>query len=388
MKATQISRRKILGALLGIPIAQRYGFAALQMPILQDAGSTHYEQNHNRHEKKRIQAFCVDFNWAKNGRFAKPGQWADADPKAHVDWYHAAGVNTIQTFCVSCNGYAWYKGGKIPAQPGLKYNFLRDVSQQAHDRGQRVMGYFCIGANTRWEKLHPEESYGVDSCSPNIVFTKHYLDYLSLAISEALEATSIDGFMIDWLWTPSGPCKWLNCEKEMYEEFFDKPFPGRENISAVEELDFKRRSIDRCWERIHSTAKRYKPQSIIWLSCNNPGDPTIRGSKAFEQVDWLMNENPDPVTWQDRGKIGKQTRLIQCVVGWGAKDDAPKIIQDPVLGIKDFYGFSMPGNDSLPRPVDDYLEKPIDFFQGNDRNIAALVRYFNDLPFNYLKKRS
>jgi hypothetical protein len=30
------------------------------------------------------------------------------------------GVNTIQTFIVSCNGYAWYKNGVVPEQPGLK----------------------------------------------------------------------------------------------------------------------------------------------------------------------------------------------------------------------------------------------------------------------------
>ena len=69
-----------------------------------------------------IKAFCVDFNWGPGGPngFPNPGHWADADPAAHVAWYEQLGANVIQTFAVSCNGYAWYQGGKIPAQPGLE----------------------------------------------------------------------------------------------------------------------------------------------------------------------------------------------------------------------------------------------------------------------------
>ena len=69
--------------------------------------------------KQPIRAFCIDFNW-HNGRFAEPGHWADADPAAHVKWYKDLGANCIQTFVLSCNGYAWYKGGPIPPQPGLR----------------------------------------------------------------------------------------------------------------------------------------------------------------------------------------------------------------------------------------------------------------------------
>ena len=75
---------------------------------------------------KQIKAFNVDFNWYK-GVFAPPGHWADASPEEHVRWYEALGANTIQTFCLSCNGWAWYKGGFVPPQPGLKHDFLTEV---------------------------------------------------------------------------------------------------------------------------------------------------------------------------------------------------------------------------------------------------------------------
>jgi len=101
----------------------------------------------------------VDFNWYQ-GAFAPPGHWAEASPEEHVRWYEALGANTIQTFCVSCNGYAWYKGGLVPPQPGLKHDFLTEMVRLGHRRNMLVMGYFCIGANTRWGREHPDLSYG------------------------------------------------------------------------------------------------------------------------------------------------------------------------------------------------------------------------------------
>ena len=86
---------------------------------------------------KDIKAYCLDFNWGPGGpnAFAKPGLWADADPAQHIAWYRAMGVNVIQTFCVSCNGYAWYQNGVAPEQPGLKHDFLPEVVKRAHREG-------------------------------------------------------------------------------------------------------------------------------------------------------------------------------------------------------------------------------------------------------------
>ncbi len=55
-----------------------------------------------------IKAFCIDFNWGPKGinGFAGPGVWAGASPEVHVCWYKGLGANVIQTFAVSCNGYA------------------------------------------------------------------------------------------------------------------------------------------------------------------------------------------------------------------------------------------------------------------------------------------
>ena len=334
-----------------------------------------------------IKAFCVDFNWGPGGgnAFAGPGHWADADPAAHVDWYAGLGVNTIQTFAVSCNGYAWYKNGQVPEQPGLKHDFLTEMVRLGHARGMRVMGYFCVGANTRWSKAHPEQSYG-DGADFNLVMTDEYLDYLSMAIREALTITRMDGFMIDWVWNPFraresyGKGKWIQAEKDLFAQVMGEAFPGEDQLTQEQYLAFSRRNLDRVWTRIRDAAKGADPECILWLSCYDIEHPSVAGSLMFREVDWLMNEAPHPEKLKSLAQGGgSRQRFIQCLVGWGDQHDAYSAVTRPDPPTRDFYGFAKPGDSSLPLAIADYQDNPIEFFEGNDRNIAVLARYFNGL---------
>ncbi len=340
-----------------------------------------------------IKAFCIDFNWGPGGvnAFAGPGLWADASPPEHIAWYQALGANVVQTFAVSCNGYAWYKGGFVPQQPGLKYDFLTTMVELGHQRKMRVMGYFCVGANTRWAQEHPRQSYGTIS-SPHIPFTAEYLDYLSASIEDALKKTGMDGFMIDWVWNPGdlqpAPLGWLDCEQQMFRELLGRPFPGKDKITPEIDLAFRRKAIDRCWNRLHEAAKRANPNCIIWLSCCNVDSPVVAGSRMFQEVDWLMNEATDPKALATVRKMkGPHTRLVQCVVGWGDRHDAKAILTGADKRDFGIYGFAKPGENSLPLPIAQYKSRPIGSFQGNDRNIAVLARYFNDQPLDVLSRQ-
>ncbi|MCU0917623.1 MAG: alpha-L-fucosidase, partial [Planctomycetes bacterium] len=332
-----------------------------------------------------IRAFCVDFNWGPGGPngFAQPGWWADADPARHVAWYEALGANVIQTFAVSCNGYSWYKGGKIPPQPGLKHDFLPDVVRLGHAQGMKVMGYFCVGANTRWGAEHPEFSYGTPSAY-HLPFTDEYLEYLAGAIEEALVKSGMDGFMVDWVWNPSDQARhgqWLAAEKRLFEKLTGQPFPGEDQLSPEAKLAYERKAIDRCWDRIHATAKRVNPKSIIWLSCNNVNDPAIAGARMLREVDWMMDESGTPEALRGvASMLGPQARQLLCVVGWGDRHDARKIVSDAANADYGIYGFSRPNPDSLPLPVETYLSRPFESFQGNDRNIATLAYFFPGRP--------
>jgi hypothetical protein len=346
-----------------------------------------------------IKAFCIDFNWGPKGinGFAGSGVWADASPEEHVQWYEGLGANVIQTFAVSCNGYAWYKGGGVPPQPGLKYDFLTEMVRLGHAKGMRVMGYFCVGANTLWGQQHPDLSYGTPS-APHVPLTTAYLDYLCGSMEDALKRTGMDGFMIDWVWNPErrqpgqqkdAPERWLACEKAMYAELMGQPFPGEAKLSPAEQAAYERRAIDRCWMRIYTAAKRANPKCIIWLSCNNLKHPSVVGSHMFRQIDWLMNEHPDPTSITAAAKMaGPQTQLVQCLVGWGDQHDAPKVLADPEFRKLGIYGFAAPGVNSLPLPIAQYRSKPVGAFRGNDKNIAVLLRYFHGLPFDYVEPHS
>jgi len=341
-----------------------------------------------------IMAFCIDFNWGEGGPngFARPGLWAEASPEEHVAWYAALGCNVIQTFAVSCNGYAWYRGGPVPPQPGLKRDFLTEMVKLAHARGMKVMGYYCVGANTLWGLTHTNLSYGAPS-DPHIPLTREYLDYLCGSIADGLKRTGMDGFMIDWVWNPGdiGAVKmsWLDCEQRMFGELFGVPFPGKDKISKAQELEFRRRAIDRCWERIRDTTRRVKPDAVIWLSCCDVGSPVVTNSKLFKEVDWLMNEATDPKALEQVERMkGPHTRLVQCVVGWGDAHDARRIVLGEAAGRLGIYGFSKPGANSLPLPVEAYRRRPIASFQGNDHNIAVLARYFTGASLEAIDRQA
>ena len=83
------------------------------------------------------------------------------------------------------------------------------------------------------------------------------------------------------------------------------------------------------------------------------------------------------------GMLGPHTQQMLCVVGWGDGHNARKILTDPSNARYGIYGFMAPGANSLPLPIARYLGQPADRFQGNDRNVAVLARFFTGRPFDY-----
>jgi len=345
----------------------------------------------------QIKAFCSDFNWGPGGPngFARPGLWADAGPAEHVAWYRQLGCNVIQTFAVSCNGYAWYKGGIVPEQPGLHHDFLREMVRLGHEKRMLVFGYFCVASNTRWGREHPELSYGYPSAY-HIPFTDEYLDFLSASIEDALKRTGMDGFMIDWVWCPTDEVrkqanggKWLASEKRLFEQLLSKPFPGEERLSSADRLAYERKAINRCWVRIHETAKRVNPACVIWLSCNDVHNASIANSAMLRELDWVMDESGTPAAMKNVAPMfGPRTRQLLCLAGWGDRHKTREVLSDPAMAAYGIYGFSAPAKSrSLPLPIPTYLGRPIESFHGNDRSIAVLARFFNGRPLDSVDTR-
>lgn len=327
-----------------------------------------------------IKSYCLDFNWGGRRRFAKPGSWSNADPAEHVAWYKAMGVNVIQTFAVSCNGYAWYKNGVVPEQPGLKHDFLPEMVKLGHKEGMLVMGYFCISANPKWAKDHPELSYGAPA-TYHIPYTDEYLAYLTASISDAVKKTGIDGFMIDWLWQPkrqSTKGKWLDCEKKLYQQLMDEPFPGEGKLTPKQDLAYSRKAIDGCWKAIRKAAKDANPKCIVWVTTNHMNHPHVLNSDMYKEVDWLMNESGDMKRIHAvKSMVGKNTRLITCLAHWNGQD-ATKVVPDAIKAGVGLYGFAKPRTaDTGIVPLKKILTRPVSSLRGDDRNIAVLARAYH-----------
>jgi hypothetical protein len=336
----------------------------------------------------RIRAFSIDFNWNRTpglapwiNTFAKPGRWAGADPRQHVDWYAELGANVIQTFAVSCNGYAWYKDGAVPPQPGLKSDFLREMVRLGHARQMMVFGYFCAGSNTKFALDHPGLSYGTPA-KPHLPFTDEYLDDLARSISDAVRRTGMDGFLVDWIRNPKPELRkqgWIEAEKKLYTQLTGKRFP-EEGPHPDDLLDYERKAMERCWGAVRQAAKHARRDCIVWLSCSNLSAPTVAGAGWLREADWVLNEAPDLHHLEGARKtIGPQTRMVQCLVGW-EQHDAAGFLAGAGHASLDLYGFAEPRENSLPLSVQEYRRRGPQGFPGqdrvsiNDRNIAALAR--------------
>ena len=332
---------------------------------------------------KTIKAYCLDFNWAPTGRrgrpFAKPGQWAGADPARHVAWYKAIGANVIQTFCVSTNGYAWYKDGLVAEQTGLKHDFLSEVVKLGHQEGMLVMGYFCIASNPKWGTDHPDQSYGTPT-TYHIPYTDEYLDYLSKSIQDAVRKTGIDGFMIDWLWMPkreSTDGKWLACEQALYKQLMGEPFPGEDKLTAAQDTQYSRKAIDRCWKTIHKAAKQANPKCVVWLTVNKINHPHVINSDMYKEADWLMNEAGSMQGIdQVKDTVGEHTRLITCMARWNGQDATEAVPEALAAGVG-LYGFTTPRGGDGRVPLDRIFSRQVSELAGDGRNIAVLARAYH-----------
>jgi hypothetical protein len=186
--------------------------------------------------------------------------------------------------------------------------------------------------------------------------------------------------MIDALFTAprdsAEAMKWMPCERQIYEELFGEPFPGKEHITDEQVLEYKRRSTERCWDTIYQSAKRANPDCIVWLTCHDLTHPQIRpGSRIFKQADWLMSENSDAKYLKIiQDAIGPHTQLIQCISGWASHDAKSLLDQDD--GIKrGWYGFAWPDSaTTLPYTLESAQGDPR--FRQNAMNIEEMTKFY------------
>lgn len=324
----------------------------------------------------QIRAFCIDFNWDWTRRFASPGLYAQADPARHLEWYRELGVNTIQSFCVSHNGYAWYDSDIAPRTPGMEGPFFTKLAEMANKKDFRVMGYFSPGANEHWRWAHPDLSH--DKTCPtswHMPYSDRYNDYLAAIVEEFMARNPMQGFMVDFMWGVE-PTGWLPVEREIYEQVMEEAFPTASLPDAEATKQYQIRQVRRAWTRLRETAKAIDPETIIWLVCSNTSHYQAQDTGVTREADWLMNEHPSLEALETGRRIkGDHTTLIQCVCGWdNAMDqtikqhDAAQIFAALAREDAGIYGFAQ------PHPVTTLPDVSGD--NANARNIRSMKANF------------
>lgn len=97
----------------------------------------------------------------------------------------------------------------------------------------------------------------------------------------------------------------------------------------------------------------------------------------FKEVDWLMNEHPDPVRLDAaKAEVGPRTRIVQCICGWGDQHDPLKVIDDPRYDDAGLYGFARPDAESTLPPTES--DNPA--MSGNAKNIEIMRAAFRMKP--------
>ncbi len=270
-----------------------------------------------------IKSFSPDFNHDLLGQPASPGLYSQARVADHLRWHQEMGINTIYSFCISHNGYAWYSSRIAPVTPGLCSNFLDDLAKAAHAHDIEVHGYFNLASNPRYEREHPNEAVPVQEarnlrqCLP---LGNQYIDHVCRCVEEALRVTEIDGFLLDWF-VQIEPT-WAQIEREMYAELMGEVFPACAEVPDDLTLQFRRRAIERAWSRIRDAAKSVRDNIAILL--NVPIRPLVyplfEGLNIMQECDWFLNESPEleNAEWIE-SQVGEKP-VLQNLTGWAGHD--------------------------------------------------------------------
>jgi hypothetical protein len=98
----------------------------------------------------------------------------------------------------------------------------------------------------------------------------------------------------------------------------------------------------------------------------------------FREVDWLMNEHPDPASLEAARKaVGPRTKIVQCVCGWGAQHNTARLVRSLEKEDVGFYGFAEPDVKTTLPPG----ESENAHLAGNALNIRRLRRAFRGEDF-------
>lgn len=187
--------------------------------------------------------------------------------KQFQDMLKLGHVNSITVFSKCHHGWSYHPTKVGEMHPGLKFDFLKEMIDAAHEINVKTPVYISAGLDEKLARRHPEwlirhkdESlqWADDFFTPGyheFCFNSPYLDYLIAQIEEVVINYDADGLFLDIVGVRKCYCQ--NCIRTIIEEGKD---PQDEN--AIIELG--ERTFSNYAHRVEKTVHRIKPGMKIF----------------------------------------------------------------------------------------------------------------------------
>lgn len=187
------------------------------------------------------------------------------EAKEFIETLKKSNVNIVVVFAKDHYGLSYYDTKIGTKHPGLNFDLLKEILEQAHKKDIKVMAYHSVG----WDNLVIHSNPGwmmVDAkgkrTSKNgdwerVCLNSPYIDELFLKqVKETAENYEIDGLWFDIVVFPEGACFCQYCLRAMEKESVD---PN----NFIEHERFNDRSIKRFMKRTTQLVKKINPNLVV-----------------------------------------------------------------------------------------------------------------------------
>jgi hypothetical protein len=281
-----------------------------------------------------IKLMMFDLNWSVHDAPhpytgpSAPHDWAGLDPRAYFDWQVEFGNNAIFLQAYTYGGYAFYPTRLGPTAPGAGRDLLPRLYDLTRKAGLPFWSYFCVGADVAmnnyrndWVIPGSRQHWAHGFLGPESPWT----DLLCARIEEFLSQLPVDWLLFDWFCygnlTTDYPVQPAWFVERPFSEIIGRPMPERaEEITAAENLRYKREVLARQFYRLRETVRRVNPRTRIVFSPPywSPADPLWVDHPMLNESDALLAEYSMPETMDWLMAIRRPgQRLVGTPMGCG-----------------------------------------------------------------------
>jgi len=252
-------------------------------------------------------------------------------------------ANVIVVFARDAWGYTYYRGGRVgPPRPGMKGDFLRELVEEAHRRGIKVVAMVAHTANKllymrhsdwaqvnrRGEPILLEHAPPLGEWEPQwpqLCPNSPFLEHAILEVREAVEL-GVDGILFDSFRYQPDPeracyCRW--CRQKFREEFgHDMPVEPNWNNSVWRTLwDWRYRVVVKALSRLAEEARK-SGRKVMVLYNSHPAGWAGRANRVVEEARGVLDgvfAECSEADYQPPGFIAEMVKLTKAMAGDGVK---------------------------------------------------------------------